>query len=51
MGVKWVKIREKIAALVAILVVIFVIAMASVVFGWNIPIIFRHCSGTWLDRH
>lgn len=39
MGVKWVKVREKIAAIVALVVVFLVICLAAAVFGWNIPII------------
>lgn len=39
MAVKWVKIREKIAALVALVVVFLVVCLAAAVFGWNIPII------------
>jgi hypothetical protein len=36
---KWVKVREKIAALVAIVLIFLLIVVGSVVFGWNIPIV------------
>lgn len=36
---KTVKIRETIAALVAVILVFGLLVMASAVFGWNIPVI------------
>ncbi|HNY85397.1 MAG TPA: hypothetical protein P5069_12815 [Candidatus Hydrogenedentes bacterium] len=33
----WTKVREKMAAVVALVVIVIMLAVASVVFGWNIP--------------
>lgn len=35
----WTKVREKVAALVAVILVILVGAAGSAMFGWNIPVL------------
>ena len=36
---KWVKVREKIAALVAIALVVIFASVGATVAGWNIPVL------------
>lgn len=35
----WSKVREKVAALVAVILVLLVGAAGSAIFGWNIPVL------------
>jgi len=35
----WTKLREKVAALLAVIAVILVGAAGSAIFGWNIPVL------------